>query len=60
MSWSSVTHGVCPPGWAQLSSVTTTVDTGVDFVPRIWSQYPMRICTDRPVTITSQFSEGAP
>lgn len=60
MSWSTVGHDVCPPAWAQLSSLTTSVDVGVDFNARIWSQYPMPICSDRPVAIVSVFSEGSP
>lgn len=60
MSWSTESHWVCPPAWAQLSSVTTSVDVGVDFRPLIRSQYPMPICSDRPVAIVSVFSEGAP
>jgi hypothetical protein len=60
MSWSTVSQGVCPPGWAQLSSVTTSVDVGVDFNWRIWDVGPLRICEDRPVTITELFGEGKP
>lgn len=60
MSWSTIGHNACPPAWAQLSSLTTSVDVGVDFRPMIRSQYPMRICSDQPVAIVSVFSEGSP
>lgn len=60
MSWSHLTHNWCPPAWAQLSSVTTSIDVGVDFRPLIRSQYPMPICSERPVAIVSVFSEGMP
>lgn len=60
MSWSTLSHGACPPAWVQLSSVTTSVDIGVDFHWLLRQQYPMRICDDRPATLVSLFAEGAP
>ena len=60
VTWSGTDVGPCPPPWVQLSSVVTTVDTGVDFQPRVNNQYPMRVCSDRPVRVASVYPEGTP
>ena len=60
MSWSSITHGHCPPGWAVLSSLTTTVDVGVDFRLVAREQYPLRACEDRPMYTVEVYPEGTP
>jgi len=46
--------------WAQMSSVTTTVDDGVDFRLKMRTDYPMRIRATRPLVMVTQFAEGRP
>jgi hypothetical protein len=40
--------------------MTTTADSGVDFVYRAREAYPMRACDDRPIIIQNVLSEGQP
>lgn len=58
MSWSTLSHGPCPPGWAVLSSLTTSVDVGVDFRILAREQYPLIACEDRPMTTVEVYPEG--
>jgi hypothetical protein len=60
MSWTTVGRPDCSPAWAPLSSVTTTVDSGVDFQVRIRASYPHVICDDRPVVMRAVHPEGQP
>lgn len=59
MSWTTVGVESCAR-WGIVSSVTTTVDTGVDFVYRARAQYPMVACADRPIVATPVLPEGQP
>jgi hypothetical protein len=59
-SWTAVTRDVVPPAWALLSSVTTSVDIGVDFRVLAREQYPMYVSTDRPVLVYDVYPEGTP
>lgn len=60
MTWSGVTEGVCPPAWGIMSSVTTSVDEGVDFNLLIRDVGFHSICSDLPVTIRELQPEGMP
>ena len=59
MSWTTVGVDGCAR-WGIVSSVTTTVDEGVDFIYRARAQYPMRACEDRPIVATTVLPEGRP
>ena len=59
MSWTTVTRPGCSR-WGIASSMTTTVDHGVDFVYRVRASYPLRLCDDRPIIIRNVLSEGQP
>ena len=53
--------GVVPPSWGVLTSVTTTVDIGVDFRLTLREDYPaFRLSADRPVAFYEVQPEGRP
>lgn len=60
MSWSTISHSWCPPAWTQLSSLTTSVDVGVDFRLLTKEQYPVVTCEDRPMYTVEVYPEGTP
>lgn len=59
-SWAGVTREIVPPAWALLSSVTTSVDIGVDFRVLTREQYPLYASEDRPVFVYEVYPEGTP
>lgn len=59
-SWTTSDVSLVPPPWAMLSSVTTSVDVGVDFGLRLREQYPMYISADRPIALYDVYPEGTP
>ena len=59
-SWATTDVPLVPPPWAMLSSVTTSVDVGVDFTLRFEAQYPMYLSSDRPIALYDVYPEGTP
>lgn len=59
-SWGQVSENVCPPAWAQVSSIATDAGRGVNFDILLLDVYPGVICDDRPWPIVSAFTQGNP
>ena len=59
-TYTSYGHNVCPPAWAQVTSIQTEVDGGVDFRLSASSQFPMSACDDRPILAVEVIVEGRP
>jgi hypothetical protein len=56
MSWTTLA-GPTVGRWGVVSSTTTTIDNGVDFVFRAREQYPLRVTDDRPLLIRDVITE---
>jgi len=59
-TWGATSVAVSPPPWAVLSSLTTSVDVGVDFVLRVHDEIPMYVSADRPLVVRDVQPEGSP
>lgn len=48
-TFTTYTQDLCPPAWAQVTSIQTEADGGVDFRLCASDQFPMRACEDRAI-----------